>query len=345
MINKKLSTFLLAVICASVAWGQTQPNWFDPADRERNYPGNVFITGFATGNVRSGERQADAETRLKKEAQGYVAEEIRVQVTSETNSNDRSVKINGNEQLTSIFESAVKTSATIELTGVKTDAYVENNLVYGFAYVNKYELIGYYNAFLTMNTQQLEGVLNTAKGLETSGDKAKARKQYEEAVPLLVKVEQAQDVLVALDRNANIQRSKTAQYRSDIVQALARLMQGVYVYFESKEDMFGKNSTLISNGIKTVLSKNGCSFTTDILQADFILKINASARKHGSPGDIVFCYADFEVELVKNQTQKTVYQEELKQKGGHTSYENAAREAFQEAGQEIAKKLLEKLNN
>ena len=90
-----------------------------------------------------------------------------------------------------------------------------------------------------------------------------------------------------------------------------------------------------------VLSKNGCSFTGDASQADFILKLNATARKHGNPSDIVFCYADVEVELVKKQTQKTVYQEELKQKGGHTSYENAARKAFEEAGKTIGDKLLE----
>jgi hypothetical protein len=192
-----------------------------------------------------------------------------------------------------------------------------------------------------MNIQQLESVLNTAKQLEASGEKAKARTQYEEAVPLLVKIEQAQDVLVALDKNATLQYNKTAQYRSEIVQALARLSQGVYIYFESKEDMFGKNSALISNKIKSVLSKNGCSFTNDRAQADFILNLNASARKHGDPGQIVFCYADVEVELIKTQTQKTVYQEEIKQKGGHTTYENAAREAFEEAGNVIANKLME----
>ncbi|MCL1968091.1 MAG: hypothetical protein FWF65_00780 [Bacteroidetes bacterium] len=66
----------------------------------------------------------------------------------------------------------------------------------------------------------------------------------------------AQDVLVALDRNAHIQRDKTAQYRSDIIQALARLAQSMYIYLESTEDMFGKNSALISNKIKSILSKN-----------------------------------------------------------------------------------------
>ena len=347
---KTTTILLLALMSVSTLFGQTPPNWLQDADRERNYPNNVFITGLSTGNIRAGETKATAETRLRKEAQGYVAEAIRIQVTSVTDMHDTRIKEQSTgkeatEKINSIFEAAVKTSSTIELTGLKTDSYYDENtgLIYGFAYVNKYELTGYYNAFLTMNMQQLESMLNTAKQLETSGEKSKARTQYEETIPLLVKVEQAQDVLVALDRNANIQRNKTAQYRSDIIQALARLAQGVYIYLEDKEDLFGKSSSLISNKVKSILSKNGCSFTADVSQCDYILKLNASARKHGDAGQIVFCYADVEVTLIKKQTQKTVYQEELKQKGGHTSYENAAREAFEEAGKTIGDKLLERV--
>ena len=345
---KKVCVLLFAMICVSTIFGQTQPNWFDLAERERNYPSNVFITGFSTGSVRAGETKADAETRLRKEAQAYVAEAVRVQVSSETQSHDIRTEVKGTgmetvERINSVFEAAVKTSAAIELTDLKTDSYYDNRegLIYGFAYVNKSDLTAYYKALLTINLQQLESVLNTAKQLEASGEKPKARTQYEEAVPLLVKLEQAQDVLVALDKNASLQRDKTANYRSEIVQALARLSQGVYIYMESKEDMFGKSSSLISNKVKSILSKNGCSFTNDRTQADFILKLNASAREHENPGQIVFCYADVEVELIKTQTQKTVYQEELKQKGGHTTYENAAREAFEEAGGVVANKLME----
>jgi len=343
--------FILLVVFPLSVFTQT-PNWFQSSDRERNYPSSVFITGFSTGNMRTGETKSDAEVRLRKEAQAYVAEAVRVQVSSETQSHDTRTKTQttgkeATEQINSIFEAAVKTSATIELAGVKTDSYYDNSegVIYGFAYVNKYELIGYYNASLTMNMQQLESIFNTAKQLETSGEKAKARKQYEEVVPLLVKVEQAQDVLVALDKNASLQRDKTAKYRSDIIQALARLSQGVYIYIESKEDMFGTSGSLIINKVKSILSKNGCSFTTDDSQADFILKLNATARKYDSPGQVMFCYADVEVELIKPQIQKTVYKEELKQKDGDTSYENAARKAFEKVGKIIGDKLMEWVMN
>jgi len=349
---KQISIFLLALLYASTGAGQTSPNWLQSDERERNYPSSVFITGFTPGNVRAGETQTDAEARLRKDALAYVTEAIRVQVNSEKQKRDTRTKTQTtgkeeSEQIHSIFESTVNTSTSLELTGVKTDSYIDNSkgLIYGFACVNKYELIGYYNASLTMTMQQLESALNTAKQLEASGEKPKARKQYEDAAPLLVKIEQAQDVLIALDRNATIQHDKTAQYRSDIIQALARLSQGVYIYIESKEDMFGKSSSLISNKVKSILSKNGCSFTTNASQADFILKLNASARKHGNSGQIVFCYADVEVEFIKTQTQKTVYQEELKEKGGHTTYENAAREAFEEAGKTIGDRLVEWVKN
>ncbi|MDR1761265.1 MAG: hypothetical protein LBR55_02325 [Bacteroidales bacterium] len=351
---KQLSIFFLALLYTSLGAAQTMPNWLQSDERERNYPSMVFITGFTPGNVRSGETKADAEARLRNDALAYVTEAIRVQVNSEKQKRDTRTKTQTtgkeeNEQIQSVFESTVNTSTSLELTGVKTESYADNNgLIYGFAYVNKYELIGYYNAALTMNMQQLESILNTAKQMEMGGEKAKARIQYEETVPLLVKVEQAQDVLIALDRNASptsLQRDKTAAYRSDIIQALTRLAQGVYICIQSKEDLFGKSSSLIANKVKSVLSKNGCSFTTDALQADFILKLNASARKHGNPDQIVFCYADVEIELVKTQGGKAVYQEELKQKGGHTSYENAAREAFEEVGKTVGDKLAEWVKN
>jgi hypothetical protein len=342
---KRIIVLMFAVMFAGGVWGQ--PQWMDEDMRETKYPSSVFITGFAQVSLRQGETNAIAQARAKKEAQGYVAEAIRVQVSSTTNENSTSTKYQASgkeatEEIKSVFESAVKTSATAEITGVKTESYVSNDgLIYGFAYVNKYELIGYYNASLTMNLQQLESIVNTAVGLENSGDKAKARKQYEDAVPLLIKVEQAQDILIALDGNANVQRQQTAKYRSDIIAALARLSQGVYIYVEDTEDMFGKKSTLIANGIKAKLSKNGCSFTANKQEADYVLKLNASARKHGNPDQIVFCYADVEVELIKTQNNKTLYQEELKQKGGHTTYENAAREAFNDVGKVIADKLLD----
>ena len=347
---KKLYFLLLATL-PFFATAQDK-NWLQNNDRERNYPSEKYITGFSIGNIRAGETKSEATVRLRKEAQAYVAEAVRVEVSSETQSHDTRLKLQNTgseatEQIKSIFESAVKTSTTIELSGLETDSYYDERegVVYGFAWVNKYELTTFYKISLNMTLQQLESVLNTAKQLEDNSEKAKARTQYEEAVLLLVKAEQAQDILVALDKNAATQHNKTANYRSDIIQALARLAQGVYIYVkESKENMFGENSPLIAdNMIRSILCNNGCSFTTDDTQADFILTLDASVRKRDPvPGipSTPFCDADVKVKLIKKQTQKTVYEGTISEKGGHNSFEYAAREAFKNVGEKIADELM-----
>ncbi|MCL2329071.1 MAG: hypothetical protein FWC39_11250 [Bacteroidetes bacterium] len=344
-MKKHLSIFIVALFAALSA--QAQPNWLKTQDREQNYPSSTFFYGFQTGNMRNGETQATAQARLLKDAQAELTEKILVRVRSKKNLDTERTKTQGEngekEIIKDTFISKIITETDLELTNVKTDSYSENGLLYAFAYVNKYELIGYYSASLNMNLQQLESMLATAQQLEQSGEKSKARAQYETAEALHAKVELAQNVLVALDANAATHIEKTTVHYNTIEQALARLKQGVYVFVESSEDMFGKTSTLISNKVKSELSKKGCSFTNDITQADYVVKLKASARKHGTPGDIVFCYADVEVALVKTQSGKTLYQEELSQKGGHTTYENAAREAFNAIGNTIAVNLTEKL--
>jgi len=343
---KKLTILLLSLLCAGVVYSQSKPNWFDFADRERNYPNTTFITGFISGNIRVGETNTDAETRLRKEAQAELTEKIRVQVNSEKQKRDTRTKTQTtgqaeNEQIHSVFEATITTSSNLELTNVKTDSYTDNNtgLIYGFACVNKYELADYYNASLTMNIQRLESILHTAKQLETNSEKTKARTQYEEAARLLVKIEQEQDVLVALDKNVSFQRDKTAPYRNEIVQALARLAQGVYIYVENDEDLFGQKVDIVANKVKAELAIKGCSFVNTPEQSDFNLRIRVTTRKADSNDELMFCYADASIELYDNHKQKVMYSDEIAQKGGSNSQDKAVRKAMND----VAAKILEKL--
>jgi hypothetical protein len=348
-LNSVRARFYLVVVilfCAATATAQTPPNWLQFAERESNYPSAVYITGFSTGNARAGETKTDAEARLRKDAQAELTEKILVQVNSEKQKRDTRTKTQTtgqpeNEQITSIFESTVTTSSNLDLTGVKTDAYTDpaTALSYGFAFVNKYELIGYYNAALAMNIQQLEGILTTAQQLETDGEKAKARTQYQQAAPLLAKIEQSQDILVALDNNATPQRDKTAQYRSNIVQALARLAQGVHVYIESKEELFGTPVDIVANKLKAELAINGCSFVADPTQADFVLRLRVTTRQSDTDQGLIFCYADAAVELFDTKKQKNLYSNEIAIKGGSNSLDKAGRKALGVVATEISKKL------
>ena len=334
----KKSILLLLLLCSGMML-VAQSDWIEKQKAE--YPASSFFTGFYSDNVLSDETKAKATERIKAAARADLSAKIRVLVSSQTEGSSTSVKTQGNEQFNSIFEKTVKTSVEETLlTGSEIETYTDTDgVIHAFAYVNKYELKGSYNAMLKMNMQQLEGVLTTAKQLENDGEKAKARTQYEEAVPWLAKVEQAQDVLVTLDKNASLQRDKTAQYRSEIIQALARLAQGVYVYVESSEKLFGETVDIVANKVKAALAIKGCSFVSDPTQADFRLRIRVTTRKSDSVDDIVFCYADATVELYDNHKKKVVYSDEIAQKGGSNSLDKAGRKAMGDVAEKIAEKL------
>ncbi|MDR2841137.1 MAG: hypothetical protein LBV75_07785, partial [Paludibacter sp.] len=266
---KKLLILMLAVICAGEISAQTPPRWFDEQSRENNFPSSVFYTGFATGNIRSGENKEKASERLRKEAQAYCLEAIRVNVSSTVSDYSKSIKqmatnTEASEKIEAIFESSVKTEATAEIIGLKVETHAAaDGMLYAFAFANKYELIGYYTASLSMNMQQLESIVSTATQFENNSEKPKAKKQYEEAIPLLVKVEQSQNMLIAIDPNASIQRDKSAKYRSEIIQALARLEQGVYLFLQCKEIVDGQEIVYIADKLPGLLTSNdcGCNFT------------------------------------------------------------------------------------
>ena len=335
---KKAIAILLAAF-PLLAKPQAEKNWLQVSDRQQNYPSGVYFTGFASDELLPGESQNDAVARVTEMARGEVTKSVRVEVNVATQHRATSTKVNESEEFKSIYEKTVNTIAKITFTGLTTENYIAGKTIYAFAYVNKSELKGNYSAVFNMNMQQLESMMNTAKQLEDSGEKAKARTQYEEAVPLLAKVEDAQDVLAAL--GSNLQSAKTATYHSEIVLALARLAQGVYIYVENNETLFGQKVDIVANKVKSGLAANGCSFVDNAKDADFQLKINVSVRLNSNDNGIAFCYADAAVELYDNHKQKVMYSDEFSQKGGSNTQEKAGRDAMEK----IVPKIVEKLKN
>ncbi|GHT14592.1 hypothetical protein AGMMS4956_12680 [Bacteroidia bacterium] len=314
------------------------------------YPAKEYIIGFTQGNMRQGETLENAKKRLIKDAQGQIAEGIRVQVESKTTSRDISTRVNQTEQLNSSFDASVKTASNAEVVGIKTESYYDKDedVIYAFAYANKYELAGYYKANIGMLLQQAEGSLTTAEQLEQSGEKSKARKQCEDAMPIFAKVRYAQDLLTALDAadSESLQQAKSEGLRNEATQMMARLAQGLYVYLESSENLFGKKVNILDNKLKAILAKNGCSFTNDAAQADLKLTLSTTTREiSNNAGSMVFCYADTQVDVYDNHKGKSVYNDEISQKGGGVSQERAGRKALEDAAPKLAEKIMPWIKN
>ena len=344
---KRILTSLFYVLLPYLLWGQA-PRWLSSDGRRGAFPESVYVTGFAVGNVRPDETAHAATERLKKEAQGQLSDGIRVKVESERKSYSKSASANDAEELSALFESAVKTSSAAEIVGVQTDAYFDEseNMIYAIAYAKRQELTSYYEADITLDAQRVEGFFRAALQLEKQGSKVAARQQYEEAIPLLAKLNHAQDMLIALGKGAadaeGLQQERTEKLFTELRLSLARLELNVSLFVESSEDIFGQKTTsVVANKLKAALARqSSCTFTGDAAQSDFRLNLSASTRKIGEPTTaIVFCYADVTVELVDSYTGQSVYQDEISQKSGSTSYERAGRQACEEAAPKIAEKL------
>jgi hypothetical protein len=339
-----IKTIILSILLFTVSFvlsGQEKPLWTQASERDGNYPPKLFFTGYTEGNVQADETVEQAKNRLIKDAQGLLSESIRVTVKNQTTSQTVSTA----DKFSSVFKSNIQTASNIEIVGIHTEApYYDaaTRIVYAFAYVSRSELTDYYKGNLSVNLSQAEGLLQTAKDLETAGEKAKARQQCAGVQPLLEKVRAIYDMLTTVSpgiSSDDLQQTRTEAIYNRFVQMQAQLAQAVHVYVESNEYLFDTKVDIVANRLKAEMAKSGCSFVDDIKKADFKMNINVSTRHAGDRGNFVFCYADTQVELYDVRKQKVIYSDEISQKGGDTSHEKAARKAMSNVVPIISEKL------
>lgn len=338
--------FLLVTVNA---FAQKPPRWYSASSREFDYPKDEYYVGFAEGNIRKNETEIDATARIKKEASGLLVESIRLKVQSVAESYSKSEAVGDKEQISSKTQQTVKTTSEADIVGIKIESYIDKatGVVAALAYVKRDELVKYYQNSITLSVQKVEGYIKTSLELEKTGSKAKARKQLEDAKPLLSKIAYEQDLLIAMDSDTDSQHQDlTANLRSELEKSLTRLEQSTFVYIKSTEDLFGKNSNVIANKLKAKLAADGCSFIEDPTQADFYITLKASARKHGNEtADIKFCYVDLVIDMVNTHMQKSVYNDEISQKGSAMTFDAAARKASEDIVPKVAEKILPWIKN
>ena len=332
-----------------ISYSQNDPAWLMEGWRTEQYPINTFITGFAQDGINKNETVTDATERVKNFARANLSESILSSVQSVNESYSESVMAGDKESVSESFKSDIKVSTDLEINGIKIETYVKNNMVYAFAFANRYEIIGFYKANLNMQVQQIEGFINTAKELEDNHEKNKAKEEYNKTLPVFEEVAKSQGILSAVDKNiteVDLKMQQTMNLYNEVVQANARLAQAILVYFTCDEDMFGEKTNCIENNLKAILAENNCSFTTEEDKADWKIDVQATSREFNYSNKVYFSYVDAEVKLFKAPSDKHVYQNKFTQKGAHSkSYKDAANKALNEISKPISEKILTWINN
>lgn len=352
IFEKKLKNAILLILflsCYSTAISQREPAWMSESWRTEQYPSSVYISGFAQDSKNKNETLAEATERVKNFARANLSESILSSIQSVNESYSQSVSDGKKESVSETFKSDIKVSTNLEINGIKIETYVKENIIYGFAFANKYEIIGFYKANLNMQVQQIEGYINTAVELERNNEKNKAKDEFNKAMPIFEEVAKSQGILSAVDKNItdeDLKMQQTMNLYNEVIQANARLAQGIIVYISTNEDLFGEQTTSIENNLKAILATNACRFTKLEEEADWKIEINATSREYNYSNNVYFSYVDAEVKLFKAPSDKHVFQDEFTQKGAQSkSYREAARKAYNEISKPISEKILNWINN
>jgi hypothetical protein len=157
--NQKLTGLItLLSMISLLTTAQTTPRWMNDDGRESTYPAQTYFRGFATGNVRQGETVETAKKRLLKDAQGLLAEDIRVTVKSEITQQSLSTKVNKVEQIETTFKADVQTAASAEIAGIHSEpAYYDaaSGLIYAFVYVKRADLAAFYRNQINLDMEKV----------------------------------------------------------------------------------------------------------------------------------------------------------------------------------------------
>lgn len=297
--------------------------------------------------------QKMSETRFRNDlldlARTNLSKQIQVRV-EEVSQLDKTA-ING---ITDIqYASSRRFTTDLNLTLAKTETHTDivTGKEFVIAYINKQGACQYYEKELKMLLGKANNAIQIADNYERQGFKQKAKAELQQALSELdlaeefffwfnifeISEQQLQNYLDQAHGKEQSLKTKIAELEHSVTYCI------VYV-----ADNFGKPYTNLANEVKGCLSVSGCSFTDDPVAADYVIRINASAREYNRANiggsTACFAYVDAVVSIDKTATSQRVFEDEISVKGSHTlGFEEAAREAYKNTGKNIVKLLLENI--
>ena len=145
-----------------------------------------------------------------------------LEVSIETNNSLTLSNINGKSG--EEFESKSVSFSSATITGLKSERYYDakKKNVYAFAFVSKKELAYYNRQLIKINLQKIEQKLDEGSEFANMNDKQNALKSFYEGMPLLAQAEEAQWMLMAINREQFVDedlkeiRQKNAELNSEI---------------------------------------------------------------------------------------------------------------------------------
>lgn len=304
----------------------------------KKYVGGRYLSDIQQGYNDRGMTEEAYKNYLADIARGNLARQLEIKVNDFATTSRHSV--NGDVSIN--YESQLEISTQIKLKHVKTQMTYNSYTREGFAiaYIDKSAAARAYKNDIELIISDVEKSLANARNYKNNGLKTQAKGELNEALPTL---QQTNDLFFALtffDESTNYRYllNKCSNLEQSIKKLLSELDHAIVICVQCKADKYGVAYKNLGNEVKGVLSARGCSFTTDPTKADYVIKINATARKHAHStfGNTTtyFAYVDASISITNKKSQR-IYEDVISVKGGSINYELAANDAYKKVSKQI----------
>lgn len=185
-----LSSFLLQ-LTFSVVLAQT-PDWVEGQGRSLRYPETLFLTGYGVAALKGARDQA-GESAIAN-ARKNLVEKVRITIQAVTSSKTEEM----GDTYSSFFASAVQSTSSLDIQGLESATFEDDDFVHAFVYVKREILQSVHRQKVASLKQELAGKLSAAQSLEQAGKTTQALDEFVSCYPLVRQMEEAQSLLTAV---------------------------------------------------------------------------------------------------------------------------------------------------
>lgn len=342
-MNKIIATTLFVIVSLSVL-AQTYPSeWM-------KYTSDGYFYDIESGHNSQNLSESRFKTELLDLARANLSKQIQVKV-EEVSSMDKNV-VDGRSSILYTSMRSVSTDVDMQLAETRTQVDPISEKLYVIAYINKGEACNYYKNDVQMRISNLNNTLSIADNYIRAGFKAKAKTEFENALPQFDGAGKSffwLNVFGMSEYQLNQYLEQVNRLEQTVKAKLAELEHGVTYCVVCNAKNFGKSYPKLQNELKGELSMMGCNFVDDHERADFVIRVEASSREYNqmntAGGSVYFSYVDAAVAIDKNATGQRIFEDEISVKGSHTlNFEEAGRDGYKKVSKEIRNLLKENIN-
>lgn len=320
-----------------------------PAEWSR-YTFGGYVYDIQSDHNDSNIPETEFKNRLLDIARSNLAKQIQIRVQDVATLNKSSV----NGQAAIIYSAHSEFSTDLNMKLVTTRSHYDQNTGMGsaIAFIDKEAALRYYSNELMFVYSKTDNAVTMAEDYISAGFNAKAKTSLQSALAQLGAKDEPlfwMNIFGIPQEELTDWQTKLNTEEQKIRKMLAELEHGTVIYLSCKADMFGKAYTALQNELKGILSADGCSFTDRPADADWVINITCTSRRHTNATiagmNTFIAYVDTRITIDKVKTSQRIYEDGQSVKGAHTlNYDEAARAAYKNAKQQIGTIITKNIN-